>query len=169
MSWDRSTAVPYDGPFGPVPCREEFTAAQCERLRQGLLPESMEDKWAVFFDDPFLYFHRSWTGLLSYRVRLDADANGGRVTEALASSHVEMLHGPEYEGAFVSFLLRGAMLREPVSFPVPASGAPGPPGIFQHAMGGTAFPEAPLSSPRPAGLRAVIGRAWRRMAGTSRR
>jgi hypothetical protein len=135
-------AVPYDGPFQRIPCRETFTADEYERLRQGLMPESMEDKWAIFFEAPFLYLNRSWTGLLCYRIRLDADADGCRVVEALASSHVQMVDGDEYEAALVSFLLRRLMLRQPVSFPVPGSGAPGPSGIFQHAVSGTAFPEA---------------------------
>ena len=114
MSWDRSNAVPYDGPFQSVPCRETFAAAECAQLRDGLLPESMEDKWAVFFDRPFLDIHRSWTGLLSYRVRLDVDGEGCRVAEVLVSNHVQMVHGPAYEAALASFLLRGMLLRQPV-------------------------------------------------------
>jgi hypothetical protein len=161
VTWDQ--AVPYDGPFHSVPCAEVFTELECEGLRQGLMPEAMEDKWAVRFEDPYLYFHRSWTGELAYRVRLEADAEGGRIGEAVATSNVQMVHGPEYEAALVSFLLRGMMLRQPVSFPVPAGGAPGPAGLFQHAVSGTAFPEGPLASPRRAGVRAAIARTWRRV------
>jgi len=164
VSADGSGAVPvpYDGPFRTVPCAEAFTAAECVRLRQGLLPQSMDDKWAVRFEEPFLYLHRSWTGLLCYRLRLDGSAGGGRIGEALASSHVQMVHGPDYEGALVSFLLRGTMLRQAVSFPVPASGVPGPEGLYQHAVSGTAFPETALPAPRR-GLGAALVRAWRRL------
>jgi hypothetical protein len=163
LTWDYSNAVPYDGPFRSVPCADAFTAQECEQLRQGLMPEAMEDKWAVRFEEPYLYFHRSWTGELAYRVRLDVDAEGGRIGEAVASSNVQMVDGPEYEAALVSFLLRGMMLRQSVSFPVPSGGAPGPAGLFQHAVSGTAFPEGAIASPPRAGLRAAIARMWHRV------
>jgi hypothetical protein len=160
-------ALPYEGAFRSVDCAEVFATADCERLRQGLLPEVMEDKWFVFFEDPYLYFHRSWTGELAYRLRLDVDGEGGRIGEALASSHVQLVHGLAYEGALVAFLLRGMMLRQSVSFPVPPAGAPGPKGLFQHSVSGTGFPEQPYGGRRPSRIRAALARVWRRI--TTRR
>ncbi len=59
MTSDGPRGKPYDGSFRSIPCQEAFAAQECERLRQGLVPEAMEDKWAVRFEAPFLYFHRS--------------------------------------------------------------------------------------------------------------
>lgn len=39
---------------------------QMERLRQGLKPESMDDRWFVFYEQYRLYLHRSWTGYCVY-------------------------------------------------------------------------------------------------------
>ena len=39
-----------------------FNDADAERLREGLIPAAMEDKWFVYFDHGWLYLHRSWTG-----------------------------------------------------------------------------------------------------------
>jgi hypothetical protein len=162
---DSWKTLPYDGSYRSFPCAEVFTAEECHRLRQGLVPEVMEDKWFVFFEDPFVYFHRSWTGELAYRLRLTADDRGGRIGEALASTSAGTIGDPEHESALVSFLLRGLVLRQDVPFPVLSSGAPGPPGLFQHAFSGTAAREEPGRAAEGAGIRGAIVRAWRRVTG----
>ena len=43
-----------------------FSLEQMRRLQNGLVPEQMEDKWFIYFDDNTLYFHRSWTGFCIY-------------------------------------------------------------------------------------------------------
>lgn len=47
-----------------------FTASyspyQFEKIKQGFLPQEMEDKWFIYFQDDQLYFHRSWTGSCIY-------------------------------------------------------------------------------------------------------
>ncbi len=35
-----------------------FTHEQFTKLSEGLIPEQMEDKWFIFFEDGWLYFHR---------------------------------------------------------------------------------------------------------------
>ncbi len=40
----------------------QFTAEQFSKLTYGLIPEEMEDKWFIFLQNDWLYFHRSWTG-----------------------------------------------------------------------------------------------------------
>ncbi len=59
-----------------------FSADEMERLRRGFIPEEMEDKWFIFLEDDRLYFHRSWTGICIYVVRLVPDGDGRRMVEA---------------------------------------------------------------------------------------
>ena len=47
-----------------------FTETQYARLRHGLLPVEMEDKWFGYFDDGRICFHRSWTGAKIYDVKI---------------------------------------------------------------------------------------------------
>jgi hypothetical protein len=57
-SWNR-------GPFKecvPIPDHGAFDAEQFARLKEGLIPQTMEDKWFVYYEEPQLFFHRSWTG-----------------------------------------------------------------------------------------------------------
>ena len=41
----------------------------------------MEDRWHVFFKDPWLHFVRSWTGFCVYKVRLEKHDAEYRITE----------------------------------------------------------------------------------------
>lgn len=52
-----------------------FSLEQMRRLQNGLVPEQMEDKWFIYFDDNTLYFHRSWTGFCIYAVHF-GERNG---------------------------------------------------------------------------------------------
>jgi hypothetical protein len=59
-----------------------FTAEEQRRLALGIVPRNMEDKWFIFFEDGWLYLHRSWTGACIYRVRLAPVDEGCEVAEA---------------------------------------------------------------------------------------
>jgi hypothetical protein len=59
-----------------VPLGQPVGDEQFERVRLGLLPEEMEDKWFMFYEAPFLYCHRSWTGFEAFRLRIDRNASG---------------------------------------------------------------------------------------------
>ncbi|HUQ01985.1 MAG TPA: macro domain-containing protein [Kofleriaceae bacterium] len=54
-----------------VPSGRVFDAEQMARLRDGLLPEEMEDKWLVVWNDGGLDVHRSWTGHHLYRATFE--------------------------------------------------------------------------------------------------
>lgn len=73
----------------PMPKRREriafqrtFTPEEFARIRRGCVPLEMEDKWFVFFEDNWLYFHRSWTGHCIFQLKLEEDTDGGHVVEA---------------------------------------------------------------------------------------
>jgi hypothetical protein len=55
----------------PIPYQATFDAAQFARLRMGLVPQEMENKWFIYFDEPYLCVHRSWTGQPVYRLMLE--------------------------------------------------------------------------------------------------
>jgi len=48
-----------------------FSDADILRMRQGFVPADMDDRWFIFFEDGWLYFHRSWTGACIFGLRLD--------------------------------------------------------------------------------------------------
>jgi len=59
-----------------------FTELDAERLMNGYIPKELEDKWFIYFDDGWLYFHRSWSGHCIFMVKLDGSPAGVRVVDA---------------------------------------------------------------------------------------
>ena len=76
---------------------ELFSDADGERIMLGHIPEDMDDKWFIFFEEGWLYFHRSWTGHCIFAVRLDGSPNGIRVTDAWASRNREQYNSAGLE------------------------------------------------------------------------
>jgi hypothetical protein len=73
----------------PVPLERLYAPEEFDRLKQGSVPEQMEDKWFIFYEEPWLHLHRSWTGFCIYQVRLEATADGDRMAEALVNRDPE--------------------------------------------------------------------------------
>lgn len=143
-----------------VPYSASFKADEFDRLRNGLIPEAMEDKWFIYYEAPHLYLHRSWTGQAVYRVHLDETDSGATVREAHCA--VENT-SPAYEAAVLDFLIANLLLGQATPFPLPP-GADGADGILQHHIAGTGYPEAKVRSTRWQALRALIRRMISRKA-----
>jgi hypothetical protein len=40
-----------------IPYEDRFTETEHARLQEGLVLREMEDKWFVYLDEPYLFFH----------------------------------------------------------------------------------------------------------------
>ena len=96
----------------PLPYQAAYDSEQFARLKMGFIPKEMEDKWFVYYDEPHLFFHRSWTGQPVYRLRLIRVPNGAEVTEALwakdladHSSNWDLAASPDWYSEFQVRLL----------------------------------------------------------------
>lgn len=61
---------------------KHYDSNELIKIQAGHLPESMEDKWFIFYQDNWLYFHRSWTGHCIYKVKLKITDEGADIDEA---------------------------------------------------------------------------------------
>lgn len=59
-----------------------FAPYEMQRLRAGLLPGEMEDKWFIYWEDNTLFFHRSWTGFCLYVVHFVQEGEWFRMCSA---------------------------------------------------------------------------------------
>ncbi len=130
----------------PLDFQAAYDPEELERLKDGLIPEAMEDKWFVFYESPFLYFHRSWTGDPAYRLKLEETPDGAKVAEALMATPPRLKAAEEepeddlvYEAKLLDFLIGNLLLDQDKPFPLPAD-FEDPEGIFQHVMAGTGYP-----------------------------
>lgn len=46
------------------------------RIKNGILPEDMDDRWFLFFEDNILYCYRSWSGILNYQFIFTENMDG---------------------------------------------------------------------------------------------
>jgi len=53
------------------------------RIKHGLLPAGMEDKWFAYFDDGRIHFHRSWTGNKIYEAAIIKSDTGYLISEII--------------------------------------------------------------------------------------
>ena len=121
-----------------------FTDEEADRLMCGLIPEQMEDKWFVYYEDGWLRFHRSWTGVFVYGLRLDGSPAGVRVTESWVNRNQQhyAANDADYDRKVVRFLIDAVMLKKPgVAFPMPTGARDVPKGVVQHSLVGRAHPE----------------------------
>jgi len=95
--------------FSAVYALEEF-----QEIILGLIPEEMEDKWFIYYDEPWLYLHRSWTGYCIYKVRFQEHPSGFQAVEALVNCEPSQYEArdDEAEGRLLKILLDSRAKRD---------------------------------------------------------
>lgn len=48
----------------------QFSEKDFSKITRGYLPQAMEDKWFIYYEDGWLYFHRSWTGVGIFKAQV---------------------------------------------------------------------------------------------------
>src|SRR5262245_54727982 len=139
---------------------ESYTADDFERIKRGVTPQEMEDKWFVFYEEPWLYFHRSWTGACIYAVRFRSSHSGVAAVESWVTRDPDHYKETrtDYDRALLKFLIDAFLLGRQAAFPVPSDvPASAPAGVYQHNLVGRAYPETthPTSEPH-------AGSFWKR-------
>lgn len=127
---------------------ESYTHAEVARIKRGVIPEEMEDKWFIFFEEPWLYFHRSWTGEGVYGVEFRTSHHGALVVASWVGRGTgQHMEPADYHRAMLIFLIDALLLGKPASFPMPNDLPPGiPHGLYQHHVAGSAYSEVTVSA-----------------------
>jgi hypothetical protein len=83
------------------------------QIQLGYVPQRMEDKWFIYFEDGWLNFHRSWTGSCIYRLRFKPSGKDYRVSEAWVNHNPAEYKSTDAESdrQQVRFLIDNLLLR----------------------------------------------------------
>jgi hypothetical protein len=102
---------------------ESYGSAEFERITAGFVPVAMEDKWFMFFEEPWLYIHRSWTGSCIYGVRFESSQSGVTEVEAWVSRDANQYREARSDDdrTLLKFLIDALLLGKNVAFPVPTN------------------------------------------------
>lgn len=86
-----------------------YTPSEFAILKEGHIPTRMEDKWFAYYEEPFLYLHRSWSGVCIYQVRFEPVCQGSRVVEVLVNRDAEQYPGTDgcRDGGLAGVLMDG--------------------------------------------------------------
>lgn len=121
-----NTAKPTDWKTKPLPSTKAtihlertFSSREMERIRAGLVPQQMEDKWFIYWENDALFFHRSWTGVCIYVVRFTAEGDGGKMIGADVNREPEQYGetSDKKDAKMISYLVDVLLLRHPAEFP----------------------------------------------------
>lgn len=93
-----------------------YTEAQFEQMTRGFIPEEMEDRWFIYFEEHFLYFHRSWTGFGIYKARITKENDAYTIREFWVEQNPENYHAADdaCECATMASLISGRLLDIPL-------------------------------------------------------
>ena len=109
---------------------KELTNKEYELLERGFIPLQQEDKWYIYVEDAWIYFHRSWTGHARYKTKIEKSATGYLLTEtcinedtppsSITFTNFSMTNFPndiDFAKTLVTYLVDRILLRKDILFP----------------------------------------------------
>ena len=124
------TAEPTDWKTEPLPAKRTtirlnrtFSSQEMKIIRRGLVPEQMEDKWFIYWQDDTLFFHRSWTGYGIYVVHFAAAGNSHKMLGSEVNRDPEQYSetSDERDAEMISYLIDVLLLHQEAVFPTDES------------------------------------------------
>jgi hypothetical protein len=96
-----------------------YTASEFELIKQGFVPFDMDERWFIYYEEPWLYLHRSWTGACVYGVRFGSSANGTSIVESWANRDSEQYQEAsiEADSGLCTFLIGSLLLGQDLEYP----------------------------------------------------
>jgi hypothetical protein len=100
-----------------------FSSQEMQKIRRGVTPSQMEDKWFVFWETGTLAFHRSWTGNCVYRVHFEGIGDSWRMVSADVNRDPDQYSGvsDDQDAQLISYLIDVLLLRQEAVFPSDAT------------------------------------------------
>ncbi|MEH2080104.1 MAG: hypothetical protein V7K89_08840 [Nostoc sp.] len=75
-----------------------YSQEEFNRIAAGVIPEQMEDKWFIFYEAPWLYLHRSWTGFCIFKVCFEMVTEGVKITQVQVNRDAAQYSNTDDEG-----------------------------------------------------------------------
>jgi hypothetical protein len=96
-----------------------FCSEEMERIRRGVVPQEMEDKWFIYEQNGALFFHRSWTGRCIYVVRFVAAGDQWKMVQAQVNRDPSQCEpsSDEHDALMISYLIDVLLLGRAAEFP----------------------------------------------------
>jgi hypothetical protein len=73
--------------FVKLPIEKQLSDDQMSKVLLGKKPLDMDHRWIIYYNDGFLYFHRSWTGNCIYKIKIDKSNYAAKIVEVLVNTN----------------------------------------------------------------------------------
>ena len=103
-----------------VKLNKMYTKEEIEKIMWGYIPEQMEDKWFIYWENDRLFFHRSWTGVCVYIVNFKKNKAGDYFAkDATVNRNPQQykIEDDEYDRQMLFFLIDVLLLNKRGEFP----------------------------------------------------
>ena len=135
---------------GILDFQKVYSPEEFDRIKLGLIPKEMEDKWFIYFENQSLNIHRSWTGYHIYQITIQSqEDNTYKIIQTLVNRNKDQYNQQnyEYDVLLIDYLIDRLLLGKNVPFPTPTALTGETSTIFKHSMVGYATPN--INEPAP--------------------
>jgi hypothetical protein len=96
-----------------------YSKAELQEIKKGLIPQFMEEKWFVYFDQGILNFHRSWTGFCIYKVYCREEGDRFILSHADVNRDDQQYKetNDDVDRQMIKFLVEVLLLKKSAAFP----------------------------------------------------
>jgi ADP-ribosyl-[dinitrogen reductase] hydrolase len=149
---------------GNLDFRRAYSQKEFDRIKLGLIPKEMEDKWFIYYENHTLNIYRSWTGYHIYQISIQSqEDNTYKVIQTLVNRNKDQYNqqNDEYDVSLIEYLIDRLLLGKNVTFPTPGELTGEAKAIFKHSMVGYATPNikepAPSINLKPGKVHSLYG------------
>jgi hypothetical protein len=103
-----------------IPINRQFSTKEITLIKVGFRPETMDDRWIIFYEEDRLYVHRSWTGYCTYVVHFKKQGREHVAYELQANRNAEQygLSDDAYDIRMAFWLIDYFLLKHETEMPV---------------------------------------------------
>lgn len=104
-----------------LPLSGVYTEDEYEKISYGFLPKDQQDKWFIYLEGDWLYFHRSWTGTCVFKLEIVLNNGKYHATKAIVNRDPEQYRNTndQQDVELISFLVDKLLLGRFASLPTP--------------------------------------------------
>ncbi len=104
-----------------LPLSGTYSAEEYEKISYGFLPKDMDNKWFIYLEGDWLYFHRSWTGNCVFQLQLVLKEDYYQAVKAIANRDPEQYRSKsdQQDVQIIAYLIDHLLLGRFATLPTP--------------------------------------------------
>ena len=67
---------------------KKYSKEEYNKIKKGFIPQQMDDRWFIYFENQKLYFHRSWSGYCIYEIKFSKENEYYIITEGYLNKEI---------------------------------------------------------------------------------